>query len=638
MTVCGLAPRIRSGLRHTCVLRTPYTSAIAPLAFLLFALAAIVAPGIQLQRRLGGGVDPALVLPIGFVFASAAYGAASVFGIPWVFVLLVLAPCVDLALLRAPWRREPSPDLRGALLPIAAIVCLFALTEYRQNRVAANGDFLFDRVDPEDQAFHAGLTHELSHGYPPQVPGLSGYPLAYHFGWPFVRAAAARYTGLTPYDLMSRYDLTLAAIALVLAVRAATAALGGSALAVALAPWTLLLCGYSWVLSAHRAEWWFAAFPGELLPDLFHANSVVPALAIAIACLLCANRGRLALAALLAAALPFFKIFLAAQILAGLCAAFVLVKRRGATLAVALPMLAATLFLVASEEANTRVRVALEFLGPILRTRQTLRLATLTGTSLLAFAAFWLVLSLGARLLSGSALWRAMRSQSVVAVTLATAAIIGWPLGLIVSLRTAEPYSRVFQADDALYFMDQSGPLLWIFAVLAVAAWRSRFARGLALAAMALGLVSTAQYVAHKWHLKPTVMPAAMVRAMNELAADARPGDVVLQVPGPKRYPPPPLVLIPLRIPYTQTIPYMTQFASRADLDTRLALVRRFFATDSAAEAREIAAQAGRALLRAVRIGHRQLRPGRARGLPQHLPRVERLCLRDPAAGSASTR
>ena len=79
---------IRSGLRHTCVLRTPYTSAIAPLAFLLFALAAIVAPGIQLQRRLGGGVDPALVLPIGFVFASAAYGAASVCGIPWVFVLL----------------------------------------------------------------------------------------------------------------------------------------------------------------------------------------------------------------------------------------------------------------------------------------------------------------------------------------------------------------------------------------------------------------------------------------------------------------------------------------------------------------------------------------------------------------------
>ena len=88
-------------------------------------------------------------------------------------------------------------------------------------------------------------------------------------------------------------------------------------------------------------------------------------------------------------------------------------------------------------------------------------------------------------------------------------------------------------------------------------------------------------------------MPAAMVRAMNELAADARPGDVVLQVPGPKRYPPPPLVLIPLRIPYTQTIPYMTQFASRADLDTRLALVRRFFATDNAAEAREIAAQLG---------------------------------------------
>ncbi len=77
-------------------------------------------------------------------------------------------------------------------------MALLAATQYPWNRLDASGDFLLDPLVTFDSAFHVGLTHELVIGHPPQVPGVSGFPLGYHLGTDLVRAAALRWAGPTP--------------------------------------------------------------------------------------------------------------------------------------------------------------------------------------------------------------------------------------------------------------------------------------------------------------------------------------------------------------------------------------------------------------------------------------------------------
>src|SRR5947207_2141573 len=108
-----------------------------------------------------------------------------------------------------------------------------------------SGDRLLDPLVPYDTAFHVGLVRELTLGYPPQVPGVSGFPLGYHLGTDLVRAAALRWAAVDPYDSISRCDVTVFAVALLLAVRAAAAALGLGPRAVALAGWTLVATDFS---------------------------------------------------------------------------------------------------------------------------------------------------------------------------------------------------------------------------------------------------------------------------------------------------------------------------------------------------------------------------------------------------------
>lgn len=84
-------------------------------------------------------------------------------------------------------------------------------------------------------------------------------------------------------------------------------------------------------------------------------------------------------------------------------------------------------------------------------------------------------------------------------------------------------------------------------------------------------------------------MPQAVARAMAVLAEQSAPGDVVLQKPAPRPYPPAPLVLIGLRVPFTRTISYLTQFVGRDEIENRRRTVQRFFETADADEARAIA-------------------------------------------------
>jgi hypothetical protein len=145
--------------------------------------------------------------------------------------------------------------------------------------------------------------------------------------------------------------------------------------------------------------------------------------------------------------------------------------------------------------------------------------------------------------------------------------------------------------NDAAYLIEQGGPLLWVFTVLALSAWAAaRSSRRAVVIGLlvALALPASIQFAWKKVLLPYDPVPAPMVRAMVALAAASRPGDVVLQRPG-ARYPPLPVVLIGRRVPYERFTPWLTQFAPAAELERRHEQVFRFFRTTDRDEALRIA-------------------------------------------------
>ena len=561
-----------------------------------FLLVALVGPGAGLQRLAGVSVDPALVLPVGIAFAAGAYWLSLVSGLPWLFPVAVLLASAALA-----WRGlgagAAGPSLRGAAAPALALVALLAATQYPWNRVAGSGEFLLDPLVPYDTAFHVGLVRELTLGYPPQVPGVSGFPLGYHLGTDLVRAAALRWAAIDPYDSISRFDVTVFAIALLLAVRAAAARLGLSQVGVTLAGWTLVATDFSFAFALNpQAHWWSDLLRGNLLLSLALANPVVPALALALGALIALSRatdgegrGWWALSSVLAIAVPFFKVFLGAHLALGLLVALVRSRRREVALVASLVSMA-TLALALGQGGRT-VAVTFAPLDLVRITRESLGLAPLDGPRLAGFAVLWIAASLGLRLLGVPAAVRALRQSDAIGPALAAMALAAWPLGLLFRVSAPEMLEGQKTVNDAAYLVEQGGPLLWLFTAGALARWMETrgVPRRAALAALALlALPSTLQFAVKKAAAPPDPLPAAMVRAMRALAADSRPGEVVLQRPG-ARYPAAPVILIGRRVPYERFTPWLTQFAPAPALEARHDLVYRFFHTSDRAEAIAIA-------------------------------------------------
>ncbi|HET7747346.1 MAG TPA: hypothetical protein VFM29_08600 [Vicinamibacteria bacterium] len=539
---------------------------IALIRTLLFIALAIVGPGLAAQRLIGVPLDPALVVPAGMALCAGAFWAASATGVSVLFPLVVLGLTLAGLLRPGPWRRAEGPPIRGALPVFAALIVLLAVTQYRWNRVGPDGSFLLDPFVAFDTAFHVGLARELVTGYPPQVPGVAGFPLGYHLGLDLVRAAALRWAAVDPYDSIARFDVTLLACALVLALRAAASALGAGPLGVRLAGWTVVLTDFSFAFAANpQAHWWADLLRGNVLVSLALANPVVPALAMALGVAIAlrhaqssGDRRWVAVAATLAAAVP--------------CAL--------ATAALALGTGGAT------------VGVSVAPLDLVRTTRDTLGLTPLHGAALAGWAALWLVLSLGLRVLGLPAAARALLSAQPAAVALGAMALAAWPIGLLFRVAAPEMLPGQRFVNDAAYVVEQGGPLLWLFACLALERLAARAPRGpLLVAALlaVLALPSTLQFVAKKATTEPDPIPAAMVRAARAVEAATVPGDVVLQRPG-ARYPPLPVLLAGRRVAYERFTPWLTQFASRRDLEARHAQVFRFFRTTDAAEARAIAA------------------------------------------------
>jgi hypothetical protein len=562
-----------------------------------FLVLALVGPGLGLPRLFGVPVDPALVLPLGFAFTAGAYWLSLVTGLPWLFPVAVLAADAVLA-----WRRgggqATGPSLRGAVAPATALIALLALTQYPWNRVVSTGEFLLDPLVPYDTAFHVGLVRELTLGYPPQVPGVSGFPLGYHLGTDLVRAAGLRWAAIDPYDSIARFDVTIFAIALLLALRAAAARLGLPPAGVALAGWTLVATDFSFVFAANaQAHWWADLLRGNLLVSLALANPVVPALALALGALVALSRaaegegrGWWLVGSALGVAVPFFKVFLGAHLVLGLLVATLRSPRRRALAAVAAAVAATTLALALGQGGQS-VAVTLAPLDLVRITRESLGLHAMGGARLLAWSALWIAASLGLRLVGLPAAVRALARRDVLAPALAAMALAAWPLGLFFRVSAPEMLEGQKAVNDAAYLVEQGGPLLWLFAAGTLGAWMETYPRWrvavVAIAAL-LALPSTVQFAAKKATEPPDPLPAPIVRAMRALAAASRPGEVVLQRPG-ARYPPAPVILIGRRVPYERFTPWLTQFAPAAALEARHALVYRFFHTTDAAEALAIA-------------------------------------------------
>ncbi len=170
-------------------------------------------------------------------------------------------------------------------------------------------------------------------------------------------------------------------------------------------------------------------------------------------------------------------------------------------------------------------------------TRETLGLVPLHGARLLGWSALWILASLGLRLLGLGHAFRALRATAA-ASTLAGVALTGWPLGLLFRVSAPEVLEGQKTVNDAAYLVEQSGPLLWLFAVVALVSFGVTPARRIvaAVALVTLATPSTIQYAAKKARWPPARLPASMVRAMDALGRVSEPGDVVLQRPG-ARYP-----------------------------------------------------------------------------------------------------
>jgi hypothetical protein len=225
-------------------------------------------------------------------------------------------------------------------------------------------------------------------------------------------------------------------------------------------------------------------------------------------------------------------------------------------------------------------------------TRESLDLPEATGPAFAAWCIAWLLASLGLRWLGVRPALEAIAVGPPAGAAVAVMGLSAWPLGLLfrIAVKDALPGQKV--VNDAAYIVEQGAPLLWLFTALALARIAERRGRLLALAILVLAAPSTLQFAFRKALSPPDHLPAPMVRAVAALREKARPGEVVLQRPG-ARFPPAPILLASLRVPYERYTPFRTQFAPLPALERRHQRVFDFFRTSDLVEARAIARELG---------------------------------------------
>ena len=480
--------------------------------------------------------------------------------------------------------------------PCSSSSLLLSLTQYPTNRVASDGAFLLDVGEHMDTAVHVGLTWELVAGYPPQVPGFSGVEVSYHVGSHLVRAAAARWAGSHPYDSLSRFDVTLWGLALILALRGAAHAIGLGARATRLVGYLPLACDLSFVPGLlFGAGYWAFKLGDNFVEAVFFANSIAPAMAMALGAVTALSRaergegrGWLALAAALGAGAGFFKVFVGALLLLALGTAWLVDRRRRDLVVVALPVAVALGLLAADAMAPSDlegVRVGLVALAPTNPARQAFGLDEVEGLAFVVSGLAWVGLSLGLRVLGIPGAVRGLRGPHAGAAVLGALALWGWPIATFVSIK-ADPH-----VDESFYFLQASGLALWLFAAPSLLGTTRRrlILGGLALL---VSLAPTGEFLLRKQEQVPEVIPAPAVRAMAALREASLPGDVVLMQTRVSHVPLP-LVLAGRRVTLADYIGYWRQFVAPETWARRKDEVRSFFQAEDEEGALAVARHLG---------------------------------------------
>ncbi|OGO54517.1 MAG: hypothetical protein A2Z32_09730, partial [Chloroflexi bacterium RBG_16_69_14] len=255
----GWLPAVVLALAAAVVLVAYGTPVPQVAIFGVYVTFGIALPGLLWVRLLRGRAahiaeDLTLGLAVGYCVEIATYVAARAAGLPLLFLLwpiLTLAVFAVVPRLRRYWRGD------GSRAPIWWSWSLAAMVGYLL--VYAAGTFFAQHhlagtdTPYVDMTFHQALIGELRHHVPPQIPYVTGVPLAYHWFFYAEAAATSWATGIEPVTLLYRLSgLPMFAAFVVLTAVGARRLTGGwwtGPVAVAVALFGTVAGPYRWTVT-----------------------------------------------------------------------------------------------------------------------------------------------------------------------------------------------------------------------------------------------------------------------------------------------------------------------------------------------------------------------------------------------------
>lgn len=198
--------------------------------------------------------DLTLGLAVGYCIEIATYVAARAVGAPLLFVLWPISTLVAFTVvpaLRRHWRGD------GTRAPVwwswSLAVMLGCLLIYSVASFFAPHHLTGTDTPYVDMPYHLALIGELRHHVPPEIPYVSGVPLAYHWFFYAEAAATSWATGIDPIVLLYRLSGLPMFVALVILTAAGARRLTGGwwsgPVAVAVALFGTVAGPYQWTIS-----------------------------------------------------------------------------------------------------------------------------------------------------------------------------------------------------------------------------------------------------------------------------------------------------------------------------------------------------------------------------------------------------
>ena len=227
--------------------------------FAAYVALGIALPGLLWVRFLRGRAahiaeDVALGLCAGYCIEIATYLVARAIDAPYLFLLWPIATLVGFAAvpaLRHHWRGSGIHAPAAWSWSLAAMLGLVlvhtaSIFFARHHLTGTDAPYL-------DMPYHLALIGELRHHVPPEIPYVTGVPLAYHWFFYAEAAATSWATGIEPITLLYRLSLLPLFMAFVvltaMAARRLTDRWWPGPVAVAIALFSVLAGPYRWAVT-----------------------------------------------------------------------------------------------------------------------------------------------------------------------------------------------------------------------------------------------------------------------------------------------------------------------------------------------------------------------------------------------------